>query len=216
MRGMVSAARERRVVTQPSHPFARRMTIAVCVLAVGSGELRAQPLAIPRGANAAQIIANTEADGAAFRRVPNPTVLPTTFMSLRDQRRGADLFGRENEHAEGRTCAAGREIGPIRSGEFVIGGNLSGRAAMEAGRSGKVWWAPLHHGRKMPPLLVTGRSLSAPRDTLRFITSLVARTTGQPPRQYFFPSGIMVPKPGRWLMVATSGANWGCFILTVK
>ena len=120
-------------------------------------------------------------------------------------------------------------MGPIRSGEFVIGGMLGGTSALRVGRAGKVWWAPLHQSRDMPPLVVRGRHLTAvrgpgltvPADTVRHVKSNVAWpvTSGAPPvpeaeREYFFPSGITVPQGGRWLLIATSGENWGCFIIT--
>lgn len=31
-----------------------------------------------------------------------------------------------------------------------------------------------------------------------------------------YPTGIRLPTVGRWMMVATAGNNWGCFILTVQ
>jgi len=193
---------------------------AICVLVVGSTAANAQALLIPGGANATEIIARAEAEGAAFRRVPNPGVLPTSFTSLLDRRTLPEILGSgalpPNKHAEGRSCVVGQGSGPNRSGEFVIGGNLGGREAMVAGRVGKVWWSPMHHARDMPPLLVRGRSLTVPSDTVRFATDQVASVGGRLERQYFFPSGISVPQPGRWLLIATSGANWGCFILTVR
>ncbi len=219
MGGMASWLREHLVVTALPRPISRGMTGAICVLAIGSAELHGQP--IPNGADAAQIIASAESEGAAFRRLPKPAVVTTMFASPPEQVVFEEFFGRavipvKNQHTENRTCAVGYGMGPVRSGEFIIGGQLSGRVAMVAGQRGKVWWAPLHHARIMPPLLVRGRNLSAPNDTVRFITRMVAQTVGQAPLQYFFPSGILVPRPGRWLMVATSGANWGCFILAVR
>jgi hypothetical protein len=93
---------------------------------------------------------------------------------------------------------------------------------MRAGEVGKVWWAPLHYSHDMPPLLVRGRSLTNPRDTVRFTSARIAwpvfpgaKSVPEAELKYFFPSGITIPKPGRWLLIATSGANWGCFILTV-
>lgn len=206
----------------PSHvgrAFARSMAAAMCAVGVGTSDAHGQALKIPGGADATQIITNAEADGARFRRIPNPAVVRVMFSSPPDSRTGRYLIGRDagpNVHAEGRKCVAGQEMGPIRSGEFVIGGQLSGSVAMVAGQRGKVWWAPLHEAPNMPPLLVRGRSLTTPADTVRFSTGDIARSVGGTGRHYFFPSGITIPRPGRWLLIATSGANWGCFILTAR
>lgn len=169
---------------------------ALCVAA----HLSAQTLQIPKGSNEAQITTEANAEGAVFSRLSTGTSADTAP----------------------RVCVTTYEIGPARSGEFTIGGNLAGLSAMNAGRQGKVWWAPLHNARNMPPLVVRGRSLTAPQDTVRFTSAQVAWPSGasgrpvpEAERKYFFPSGITIPQPGRWLVIATSGSNWGCFILTV-
>jgi hypothetical protein len=94
---------------------------------------------------------------------------------------------------------------------------------MRAGRPGKVWWAPLHYAADMPPLVVRGRNSTTPGDTVWYTTSNVAWpvTPGAPrvppaERKYFFPSGITLPTAGHWVLIATSGSNWGCFIVTTK
>lgn len=194
--------------------------------------LHAQSLIIPRGRSEAEIVAAAEADGAAYPRAATPA----SSSSASSRWHSADLstivarLDQTDPHsatqasdAAGRRCAVGYEKGPVRSGEFTIGGNLSGSAAMHAGRRGKVWWAPVHYAAEMPPLVVRGRSLTTPNDTLRYTTPTIAwpvipgvLRALQPAREYFFPSGITVPRPGRWLVIATSGANWGCFILSVN
>jgi hypothetical protein len=210
----------RRMGERHATQFAHRLMNAGLLLALISSALRAQAAAIPGGSNAAQIIANAEAEGATFRHLPSPSVVPALFASpLKDLRAFEEMVGRNaipaNKNYEDRTCTVGQGLGPVRSGEFVIGGQLSGKEAMIAGQPGKVWWAPLHHGRNMPPLVVRGRNLSAPSDTVRFTSAMVAASAAQSHREYFFPSGIIMPRPGRWLVIATSGANWGCFILGV-
>jgi hypothetical protein len=178
------------------HQIAFALVVGASV-AVGR-DLRGQTLRVPQGATQAQIVAAAEADGAAYPR----------------------FAGTPTRDASPRSCVDGREVGPALSGEFTIGGNLSGSVAMRAGRQGKVWWAPLRQAADMPPLLVRGRSLTTPSDTVWYASSSVAYSGGTTlgplvDRKYFFPSGIAIPRPGRWLLIATSGPNWGCFILTV-
>ncbi len=160
----------------------------------------AQTLRIPRAGTVEQLRAEAAAEGAAFARASNAS----------------------DASAAPRVCVEAFEMGPARSGEFTIGGNLAGTSAMIAGHTGKVWWAPLHHARNMPPLVVRGRSVTT-GDTVRFASANVAWPVGpglvrvpEAERKYFFPSGITIPTAGRWLLIATSGPNWGCFILTVR
>jgi hypothetical protein len=70
-------------------------------------------------------------------------------------------------------------------------------------------------------LLVRGTLLGSPGDTIRFSKDSYAVPVTQVNGSWksgdrstsFFPSGIYLPKPGDWLLIATSGDDWGCFIL---
>jgi hypothetical protein len=140
-------------------------------------------------------VATVEAEGAALAR--------STSNDRRDPR-----------------CAEGREMGPAESGDFTIGGMLGGASSLRAGQVGKIWWRPAHASATMPPLDIRGRNLTTLRDTVRFTSTSIAwptfpgHVTPLSNRQYFFPSGFSVPTAGRWLLVVTSGGNWGCFIVT--
>jgi hypothetical protein len=210
--------------------MARGVVLFVLALAIPRGMAIAQNLRIPEAVGEVKMVAKAEAEGAAFPRLPQPRHVPRSFSTRADPLSGTSLAvlgrgastGHENEGAV-RQCVVGHDIGPVRSGEFVIGGNLGGAEAMTSGRIGKVWWVPLHQGAEMPPLVVRGRSLTTPSDTMRFTTSTVAESgrdrgplPADVPREFFFPSGITIPQAGRWLLLATSGANWGCFLLTVR
>lgn len=153
-----------------------------------------------------RLVASAEAEGAARER-KTPARKPHLFANARGS-------------AE-RKCEAGYGVGPVRSGDFVIGGLLGSDIAPAAGAPRKVWWAPLNQSADMRPLHVQGRNLSAPADTFRFTTSKLAWPTGDSgkplaERDHFFPSGIVLPHAGTWLLVATSGSNWGCFILRAE
>lgn len=148
-----------------------------------------------------------EAEAATYPRAPRSAVQRPL------ERRCVDAYDAEGMFS-------------VRSGEFTIGGDLGGSPyagqALRAGRKGKIWWQP-DHGAPEMALIVRGRSLSSPQDTIRFNSTNVARPArgnGVRPvaleqRDYFFPSGIAIPRAGRWLVIATSGTNWGCFIIRV-
>ena len=159
--------------------------------------LAAQTLLIPAGSNAIQITAAAEREGAAYPRVAGAS------------------------DAEPRTCALPWFSAPVKSGEFKIGGQVSPVDPLKAGQRGKIWWAPVHYAKEMPPLVLRGRNLTTMKDTVRLTFTGVATPvtpgtrTPESQRVYFFPSGTTLPTAGRWLVIATSGANWGCFVLTV-
>lgn len=104
----------------------------------------------------------------------------------------------------------------VRSGEFVVGGVLS---ALVHGRPIKFWWKPLNSSMNME-LLVRGRSLGTPSDTLRFessdVTSTLDSETLEPYEEEAAFVGIAFPSAGTWVVVATSGRNWGCFVIAVR
>lgn len=154
--------------------------------------LSAQTLLIPASTAAA------EREGASYRRIAG------------------------SSDATPRTCSLPWVSAPARSGEFKIGGQTSPAFPLKAGQRGKIWWSPIHYAKDMPPLLVRGRNLTTIKDTVRFTLSDIAfpvpgngARVPESQRTYFFPSGTTLPTPGRWLVIATSGSNWGCFVLTV-
>jgi hypothetical protein len=183
----------------------RALTLGLLLAATAA---RGQTLHIPAGSNESEIRANAEADGIAFQRA-------AASLALQPGLNRSEAIG-------GRNCVTGFETGPAHSGEFLIGGMLAGHHSMLSGREGKVWWQPSYGRLDMPPLLVRGRNLNNPSDTVRFESARLAWQVNPDrspvpveQRDYFFPSGITIPTPGRWLLIATSGVNWGCFILTV-
>lgn len=183
------------------HTFAERkrsdrylIVLTLAFVFAGPPRARAQRLPVLKGGRGASIVARAEAEGATF-------------------------YATRGRHGTPR-CVEGHEIGPAESGDFTIGGMLGGSKALRAGYVGKIWWRPAHANAKMPPLEVRGHNLSTLRDTVFFATATVA-WPGRPGqvvpaerREYFFPSGFSVPTAGRWLVIATSGDNWGCFIVT--
>ena len=180
---------------------------ATLLLACISAPVEAQ-LPMPGGSGEAEIVRLVEQEGAGFprytlppRRVTPPFVAPTTAGS-------AD-----------RRCSTPVGKGPTRSGEFVIGGEVSG-ATTWSGRQRKIWWAPFHASAVMH-LVVRGVRIGAPADTVRFESDQVAwsvppRNAPESTRDYFFPSGISFPTDGRWVIAVSSGNDWACFILNLQ
>jgi hypothetical protein len=105
-----------------------------------------------------------------------------------------------------------------RSGEFVVSGEIG---ALMVAREGKVSWTPFHDPASAhATLLVRGSRLDHPGITSRFVSAnyaLPATANGSVTRDHaFYPSSFSLPSPGRWLLVATSGDDWGCFIVNVR
>jgi hypothetical protein len=110
---------------------------------------------------------------------------------------------------EDRRCIAveGSEYRGIRSGDFVAGPfNIYPEQWRQVGE-GKVWWQPLHVPYPAPQLTVRATLLDNPSVTR------AERHTERTPG--FYPSSLKLPSAGRWLLIATAGPDWGCFLLTV-
>ena len=73
----------------------------------------------------------------------------------------------------------------------------------------KIYWIPLHVDH-MPELTVHATLLPA-RTTTRTVRQ---GQTAANPGVVFYPSGIPIPAPGTWELVAKAGRNKGCFIAT--
>lgn len=109
-----------------------------------------------------------------------------------------------------RTCGTGVGMGPVRSGEFVIGGTLQGQVKRGVGQMRKVWYQPVHPALEYD-LVVRGRSLSNPADTMRMVFTEWVHSPGR--EVWFFPSGTIIPAVGSWMLLVTHGPNWGCFLI---
>jgi hypothetical protein len=131
-----------------------------------------------------------------------------------------------------RRCVSVDNITAGRSGEIVSGAWAGTRLSYTQRWTrgiGKLWWKALYdlypsaepHRPASSPILVRALRLDrqlAPGvesrsgeqsfverrgDTLVFMASPAGT------------SGIRVPTPGRWMFIATSGPNWGCFLYRV-
>lgn len=108
-----------------------------------------------------------------------------------------------------RKCVDAEKHITARSGEFVAG-PFDNHVMM--GTPGnyrrKVWWAP-RQTAVMPPMQLRAAKVGAPDVTVsRTFPSVVHNENG-----FFFNTLFRFPEVGKWLVVVTSGTNWGCFIL---
>jgi hypothetical protein len=103
------------------------------------------------------------------------------------------------------------QAGALRSGNFIVRGSLAGEFGPHAGRARKFLWIPLHSVEAAPtPLVIRAAAATSP-DTVRATFPGPVHSHGQ----YGYPSTLEFPSPGRWIVVATSGDDWGCFLLDV-
>jgi hypothetical protein len=144
-------------------------------------------------------VAQAEAEGAAY-----PHVTPTSPLDR-----------------PARTCVTIRPdqiVFPITRG--APGAYLLRSGDFEAG-SISFGWGDTYEQAKMPlrPLhpQVIGAGLwirlirlDPPGDGSTFALDSLTRDYPSDP---FFPSWPRFPTPGKWMMLVTAGANWGCFVL---
>lgn len=110
-----------------------------------------------------------------------------------------------------RTCVEANLKYEVRSGEFVAGSWADYRQGWRTNANfSKLWWIPLHADR-MPGLLVRATLLDVPTTTA--VYELYSTGYGNGIMAYV--SGVRLPQAGRCMLVATSGSDWGCFLLTL-
>ncbi len=193
-----------------SRPHVRLLLVIVFgSVLVPAAQTSGQSQAIVGGDDPLVVLARIEREGVAHpRQSKDPDFL--LFREEFGYRGGGDRVCRDVAWSE-----------PIWSGDFAIGGAIGtdGPYPLRAPHGGKIWWVPAASSDSMT-LVVRGRNLDPPYDELRFESDMVAYPV--PPvlgpnqeNHGFFPSGMAIPSGGRWALVATSGGNWGCFIVHV-
>lgn len=184
----------------------------VVVLAAGAAAVAglhaSQNAPIPPSLPALADIHAAEAEGARF-----PTGAQASVQG------GVDAAGAVGTAA--RTCVEVGDATSVRAGDFLAGpfGGVAGfRDSWQAWHT-KVWWAPRYLADRTPRdlgddgLVVRGTRLDAPAPPMTYRYGELVRSadgTG------FFNSGVWVPSAGRWMLVATFGPNWGCFVVVTR
>ena len=121
------------------------------------------------------------------------------------------------------------ETGAWRSGDFVAGSfDVYLEERPKDFIYSKLWWSPAYN---RPDLLagVTVRAvrLNSPAaessmevfsfDQVAWVLESHEATPTPLPEgvhpDYFYPSGLELPTGGHWMLVATMGPNWGCFVI---
>lgn len=98
-------------------------------------------------------------------------------------------------------------MGPAPSGDFEVRGFDNYAWSWYRGVSKLTWWPK--YPRVGDTLTVRVVRADQRADTAVFKFRGPVRVGGN--RPYMYPSDVRVPRPGPWVMVATAGANWGCF-----
>jgi hypothetical protein len=139
-------------------------------------------------------VETAEADGAKYSKAADGAELAVF----------ADAFG-----SRARRCVDAETHVMARSGEFVAGPFDTYVSLAGTGRR-KVWWAPRDTATAtMPPLQLRATKVGAPDVTVSWTLPSVVRNENG----YFFNTLVLFPQNGKWLVVVSSGNNWGCFVL---
>jgi hypothetical protein len=151
--------------------------------------------------NSPATIARAEAEGAGF--VHNDS------LSTRQPYFAESPFGGTSE----RRCVSDSLPDlSLRSGDFIVRGRV-----FEAGVEHKVLWIPLHGSPlSKPPLVIRAARIDSAADSVRLRVAGLARSLFRGGPLYGYPSLVSLPSGGRWLVVATAGGDWGCFVLDVR
>jgi hypothetical protein len=152
-------------------------------------------------------IAEAEAEGTGFARA-DPALSAQSLFT------GAPLGGSGDRRCVRAISGASLPSGSLRSGDFMIRAGFSYQ--FEAGKDHKILWIPLHgaalHGT---PLVLRAVRIGHPADSVRFSSAGLVHGEEATGPTYGYPSEVLFPNAGQWLVLATAKDDWGCFVLDV-
>jgi hypothetical protein len=111
-----------------------------------------------------------------------------------------------------RTCTEA-SANSMHSGELVSMGWSIYDQVWRSGY-GKIMWRPTAAGNAQSDTL-TVRTVRLDVPSTPWIFKIPPTPSPKAPG-FIYPSGIRLPSTGKWMFIATSGQNWGCFIYTMK
>ena len=148
----------------------------------------------PRPATAEAQIAAAEEAGASFPRAAGATDSPPRKCT----------FVRADQIVFPSTQGDPAHFGLV-SGEFFAGSISFGWD--KTYEQAKMPLTPRHPMAVGKGLTLTITRIDPPGETTRLEVSTFPRDA------WFFPTWPKFSTPGRWMMVASAGVNWGCFVL---
>ena len=216
-----------RTPTSRPHVAALVVTLLLAFTAVNAAPTRGQVVPLPVGPTDSATIALIEADAATHPRPKHVPPYPEDHLA--GWKAFPERFGplpEEIGSAE-RRCVAVPPAGVMehrfdriwvptaymRSGEF----QMSGGWPMVHGKGQKLPWTPALPAPGME-LLLRARHLSGSGETFHVtVTDFIYDPSRSPnlPWEKSFPTGVVFPSPGTWVVVGTAGPNWGCLLYTV-
>jgi hypothetical protein len=157
-------------------------------------------------------ISQAEAEGAGFGRADSLSVRQSYFAELPLQPNGSLRWGEGGGTSERRCVSDSLPAWSLRSGDFIVRGR-----DFEAGVKHKALWIPLHGSSlSKPPLMIRAARMESPADSVRVRVEGLAHGGSSAEPLYGYPSEVLFPSAGRWLVIATAGHDWGCFVFDVK
>jgi hypothetical protein len=167
---------------------------------------------VVRAQNIPTTVREAEAQGADFAH-DAPQVAQQPYFS--------DPFGGTAERrcvvAAAYDAYTSAPHGSLRSGDFIVRGGFLNASwgGFQAVKGYKVVWLPLHGSSLQKPLVVRAARVGNAADSVRFRVEGLAYSPGPSGRLYGYPSEVSFPSAGHWVIVATAGNDWGCFVLDV-
>jgi hypothetical protein len=157
-------------------------------------------------------LADAETHGQTFPVLEEVPQLPRAFLSGEielegsPQRTCSEVWIRRGEEPIRMTVN-------VRSGEMIIGGTMG--IGTSRGRM-KLYWKPLQSSERMT-LSVIGQRVGSTDEIIQYTSRpTMSNAPGhQRPDDLFFPGVIEFSSPGKWVVVGTSGSQWGCFVFDV-